>query len=210
MKRYTNKIEVGVKHLLSNDAVMRQLIERCSPLTCLKLEHNRFQSLVNAILSQQISIHAARSVQVRLLKYVGKNGINPNRIANLEPKELHALGISKPKALYLLELARKVESGQLLLNNIGRLSDEDLIEKLITGKGIGVLTAQMFMIFLLGRMDVLPWNDYAIRLALQRLYHLKGLPDKDRCLQIAKPWRPYATIGSWYCWRSHSLHLKED
>lgn len=203
MKRYTDKIETGTKHLHSSDLVMRELIERCTPFTSLKLEHNRFHSLVNAIISQQISIHAARSVQLRLLNHVGKTGINPKRIANLKLIELRALGISKPKGLYLLELARKVQSGHLALNKIGRLNDEALIEKLVTVKGIGTWTAQMFMIFSLGRMDVLPWNDYALRIALQRLYHLKELPNKDRCLQIAEPWRPYATIGSWYCWRSH-------
>ena len=85
---------------------------------------------------------------------------------------------------------------------MGRLSDEEVIEALTEVKGIGVWTAQMFLIFSLGRLDVLPHGDLGIRTAIQRLYGLDELPNREICHRIAEPWRPYASIASWYCWRS--------
>lgn len=97
---------------------------------------------------------------------------------------------------------RKVDDGTVPLDRIGRLADEEVIAKLTQIKGIGRWTAEMFLIFSLGRLDVLPVDDLGIRAALKRLHGLRELPDKKLCHELAAPWRPYATIGSWYCWRS--------
>jgi len=205
MKHYSGRIDAGVRQIRYRDPVMRELIRNCPPLTSLKLERNQFQSLTNSILSQQISINAARSVRTRLLEHLGVTGITPEGVANLNVEELRAVGVSRPKAHYLLELAHKVLAAQLKLDRMSRLSNEAVIEKLTGVKGIGVWTAQMFLIFSLGRLDVLPCNDFGVRSAIRRLYALGELPNKKKCLEVAEPWRPYATIGSWYCWRSHEL-----
>ena len=205
MKRYADKIDAGVKHLRSHDPVIRALVGKCPPLTSLRLERNRFGSLANSILSQQVSIHSARSVRSRLLKRVGPGRLTPEGIGRLSVEELRAIGVSRPKARYLLDLAQKVDSGQVRLNRMGRLKDEQVVQGLVGVKGIGVWTAQMFLIFALGRMDVMPWDDFGVRAAIQRLYGLEELPNKKTCLEIAAPWRPYATIASWYCWRSHEM-----
>jgi DNA-3-methyladenine glycosylase II len=107
-----------------------------------------------------------------------------------------------------LDLARKSLDGTVRLDRMGRLSDEAVIEMLTQVKGIGRWTAEMFLIFSLGRLDVMPVDDLGVRSAIKDLYGLGELPGKNKCLEIAAPWRPYATIGSWYCWRS--LDLKRN
>jgi DNA-3-methyladenine glycosylase II len=118
---------------------------------------------------------------------------------------MRAAGVSSQKAKYLLSLATMVRDGELPLKSLGRLSDEDVIARLVKVKGIGVWTAQMFLIFSLGRPDVFPSDDLGIRQAIRTLYGLAALPDKATSLRIAEPWRPYASIASWYCWQSLRL-----
>ena len=184
---------------------MLRLIGQCPPLTSLRLQSNRFAALTNSILSQQISVHAARAIRSRLTELVGEKNFTAGRIRQLRLKKLQSVGISRPKALYLKDLADNVHSGQLRLNQIGRKSDAAVIEELIQVKGIGVWTAQMFLIFALGRLDVFPHGDYGVRAAIQNLYGLEELPDKKTSSRISEPWRPYRTIATWYCWRSHDL-----
>ena len=100
------------------------------------------------------------------------------------------------------DLAAKVSGGAVRLHRAQRMPDDEVIAELIQVKGIGVWTAQMFLIFSLGRMDVFPHDDLGVRMAIRNLYGLDDLPDKPRSLSIAQPWRPYATIAAWYCWRS--------
>ena len=195
-----------MRHLRRVDPVMKQLIRTCPPLTALELQRNRFFSLANSILSQQISIHAARSIKARLLERTGPEGITPGTIARLDIEDLRAIGISRQKAAYLRDLAEKANSGSLDLDRIGRMRDDRVIEELVQVRGVGVWTAQMFLIFSLGRLDVFPHDDYGVRAAIHRLYGLDELPGKASCLRIAGPWRPYATIASWYCWRSHEMN----
>ncbi len=135
-------------------------------------------------------------------------GLNAESIARLTETQLRSVGLSRQKASYLLDLAQKTLDGTVRLNGIGRLGDEAVIEMLTRVKGIGRWTAQMFLIFSLGRPDVLPVDDLGVRAAIKDLYALDELPDKKTCLEIATPWRPYATIGSWYCWRSLDLKRK--
>ena len=205
VKRHTQKILKGTSQISAGDPVMRRVIAQCPPLTSLRLQSNRFQALVNSILSQQISIHAARTIRLRLAELAGSEGVTERRISQLSLVQLRSVGVSRPKATYLKDLADQIRSGQLRLNQIGRSSDSGVIEKLTTVKGIGVWTAQMFLIFSLGRLDVFPHDDYAIRAAIQNLYGLRELPDKKTSYRIAEPWSPYRTVATWYCWRSHEL-----
>ena len=180
---------------------MRDVIRRAGPFT-LKLRRDRFQALVHSILAQQISGHAAVAVRKKLELLAGEAGITPQRISVFSIDELRGAGLSKQKASYVLDLAHRVHAGELPLVRLARLSDEAVIESLIEVKGIGVWTAHMFLMFSLGRLDVLPHGDYGVRSAIQKLYGLKQLPDRQTCIRVAGPWRPYASIASWYCWRS--------
>ncbi|MGE5195021.1 MAG: DNA-3-methyladenine glycosylase family protein, partial [Deltaproteobacteria bacterium] len=166
---------------------------------------DRFGMLVASIISQQISGKAARSIRHRLVELIAPEKITPHTLAARTITELRSVGISPQKAGYLHDLAAKVDSGAVRLSQTGRMTDDEAIAELIQVKGIGVWTAQMFLMFSLGRLDVFPHEDLGIRMALKKLYGLAELPDKETSHEIARPWRPYATIASWYCWRSHEV-----
>jgi DNA-3-methyladenine glycosylase II len=118
---------------------------------------------------------------------------------------MRAAGLSSSKIIYLRGLAELAADGRLQLEQVGRFNDASIMAQLMAVKGIGRWTAQMFLIFSLGRLDVFPEGDLGIRVALQRLHRLPELPGPALCRELASPWRPYATIGSWYCWRSLDL-----
>lgn len=197
-------VQTGLDHLRAADPVMRKLIRAVGPYT-LRPTRNRFGILVRSIISQQISTAAARNIRGRLDARLEPGGMKPENLARLGVSDLRAVGLSRQKAAYLLDLAEKTLGGTVRLDKIGRLQDDAVIEMLTQVKGIGRWTAEMFLIFSLGRLDVLPVDDLGIRSALRNLYGLPELPDKKNCLELAAPWRPYASIGSWYCWRSLDL-----
>jgi DNA-3-methyladenine glycosylase II len=201
MSRNIEEIERGIRHLRRADPVMRSVIAKAGPFA-LQLRRDRFHSLVTSIIAQQISGSAARSIRQRLMDHIAPDKISPANLSCQTPEVLRTLGLSSQKASYLLDLAKRVECGDLRLDNIGRLTDEKVIQELIQVKGIGVWTAQMFLMFALGRLDVFPHDDLGVRTAIKNLYGLNDLPDKATSDRIAEPWRPYASIASWYCWRS--------
>ena len=200
----STEIEKGLKHLRRVDPIMRTVIGRAGPYQ-LKCRRDRFQALVSSIISQQISGSAARSIRQRLFEHVAPERLSPENLSCLTPEILRTLGLSSQKASYLRDLANLVVSGELRLDKLGRLEDEQVIEELIRVKGIGVWTAQMFLMFSLGRPDVFPHDDLGVRTAIRNLYGLKELPDRATSHRIAEPWRPYASMASWYCWRSLEL-----
>ena len=171
----------------------------------MKLKRDRFQALVFSIVSQQISGKAAEAIRLKLMDRLGPTGFTPGYISTLAIEDLRAVGLSKQKASYILDLAQRVHEGALPLERLARLPDDAVVEALIQVKGIGVWTAHMFLMFSLGRLDVLPHGDYGVRSAIQKLYGLDELPNRQECHRIAEPWRPYASIAAWYCWRSLEL-----
>ena len=197
----TTDVRRGLRHIRQSDPVMREVIRQAGPFA-LELGKNRFQMLVFSILAQQISGSAARSIRTKLLAYLEPDSLTPQSLVNVTKEELRTVGCSNQKATYLLDLADRVTSGELSLNRMGRMPDEKVIEELTKVKGIGVWTAQMFLIFSLGRLDVFPHADFGVRTAIKNLYGFEELPNRDECHRIAEQWRPYTTIGSWYCWRS--------
>ena len=199
-----DSVRCAQRHLKKSDPVMRRLIEAVGPFT-LRLDRDRFRMLVRSIISQQISGKAAQSIRKRLEALVAPEKISPHNLAALSVAELRSAGVSPQKAGYLHDLAAKVDSKTVRLHRIARMSDDEVIAELVQVKGIGVWTAQMCLMFSLGRLDVFPHDDLGIRAALKNLYGLSDLPDKQTSIEIARPWRPYATIASWYCWRSHEL-----
>ena len=192
-------IRHGLRHLRKSDPILGEVIRKAGPFR-LNLRHDRFRALALAIVSQQISGKAARSIWEKLK--VVADPLSPERIRQLSVEELRVAGLSKQKASYLIDLSEHVSEGRLNLKRIGRLSDDAVIASLIEVKGIGVWTAQMFLIFSLGRLDILPHGDLGVRMAMQKLYGLDELPNRKTCHRIAKSWRPYASIATWYCWRS--------
>jgi DNA-3-methyladenine glycosylase II len=183
---------------------MKAMIDAVGPYT-LRFERDRFAMLVRSIISQQISTSAARAIRNRLMDLVGADGLTAGSLARYTTDELRSVGLSPQKASYVADLATKVKDGAVDLRQIGRLSDEAVVETLTQVKGIGPWTAQMFLIFSLGRPDVFPHDDLGVRTAIRDRYGLDDLPDKATSHSIAASWRPFASVASWYCWRSLDL-----
>jgi len=195
------QVAAGTRHLRRVDPVLRRVITRVGPCT-LRPQRNRFAMLVWSIVSQQISSRAARSIQQRIVAHVAPRRICPEVFAEIPDATLRQLGVSPQKLQSIRDLTTRVLRREPSLASLHRYDDQAVIDRLILIRGIGVWTAQMFLMFSLGRPDVLPWGDLGIRTALQRLYHLDALPNRAECEAIAAVWRPHATVASWYCWRS--------
>jgi DNA-3-methyladenine glycosylase II len=187
-------------HFRRHDLVLHDVVRRVGPFT-LKPQRNRFGMLVRSIIAQQISMGAARSIHARLVTLLKPGGLRPDALAALSIQQLRSVGLSPQKTAYVHDLAAKVQNGTVNLSRVGRLSDEQIIENLTQVKGIGRWTAQMFLIFALGRPDVFPIDDFGVRSAMADLYNLKPDAPRSAYLEIGLRWSPYASVGSWYCWR---------
>lgn len=198
------EIQRAIDHLVKRDAIMAELIERVGPFR-LSLEEDYFKALVRSILAQQISTSAARSINARLVAAVQDDPSMEAGIHRHSVEELRQLGISRPKAVYLKDLAAKALSGEVRLGSLAEKSNDEVIEELTQVKGIGKWTAQMFLIFSLGRLDIFPADDLGVRAAIKRLYRKRTLPKPKQLRKYEKLWHPYSSIASWYCWRSFDL-----
>jgi 3-methyladenine DNA glycosylase/8-oxoguanine DNA glycosylase len=192
----------AVRHLSQADPVLHGIIEQVG--SCgLRADGGGgpFAALVEAILYQQITGKAAATIHGRLREAVGRKHPRPPDIAALSDDALRVAGLSRQKIGYLRDLVEKAANG-LPLGRLRRLADDDVVAALVGVKGIGRWTAEMFLMFRLGRPDVLPVDDYGIRKAMQRAYRKRALPKPDWMRRTAEPWRPYRSIASWYLWRS--------
>ncbi len=194
----------ALRHLRRSDPVLKQVIDRVGPFQ-LEPRRGRFQSLVRSILAQQISTAVARSMLRKLEARLAPRKLTPESLGGLSFDDLRGLGLSRQKSTYLQDLTDKVVSKTVKLHRVHRLTDEEIIEELIQVKGIGRWTVQMFLIFCLGRPDVFAPDDFGLRSAIQKLYGLAELPKRAEAEAIAAPWRPHATVASWYLWRSLEL-----
>jgi DNA-3-methyladenine glycosylase II len=189
------------RHLARRDPVLKSLIQAIGPCT-LRYNPNRFGALVRSIVSQQISTKAAAAIAARLEQALASTGLTPGGILALSAAELRAVGLSAAKARSLCDLAERAHNRTLALDTIHELPDEDVIAQLVPVRGIGRWTAEMFLIFSLGRLDILPVDDGGLRAGIQREYGLPTPPTKARMVELAEPWRPYRSIATWYFWRS--------
>ncbi len=190
----------AVRHLRRADPHLRAIIDRIGP--CLLEPYaDRFSALVRSIVSQQISSKAARSINLKLIA-IGGDPHSPERLIELGETRLRSVGLSGPKARYVLNLAGAVAAGEVPLDEFDDTwDDEAIIESLTAVKGIGVWTAEMFLIFVMNRPDVLPAGDLGVRSALRQRHGLNELPAPRDCHALAESWRPYRTVASWYIWK---------
>ena len=192
----------AVTHLKRADPVLARVIERVGPCRYApRKEGPHFDALVRSIIYQQLSGKAAATIHARFIALYPRHP-KPEQVLATPDETLRGAGLSRQKIAYLRSLAEHVHSGELPLARIARLSDESILERLVAVKGIGRWTAQMFMMFRLGRLDVLPDLDLGIQNAIREAYGLKKRPTPKEVLRIGEGWRPYATIASWYLWRS--------
>jgi DNA-3-methyladenine glycosylase II len=189
------------RHLSRRDPVLKRLIRAVGPCT-LTYRRDRFGSLVRSIISQQISTKAAAAITGRLEQTLKEAGIVPSAILGLSPEGFRAAGLSAAKVRALCDLAEKVQDQTVPLKRLHRLPDEEVIARLVHVRGIGRWTAEMFLIFSLGRLDVLPVDDWGLRSAVRKQFELNEAPGKTVLTELAEPWRPYRSVATWYLWRS--------
>jgi DNA-3-methyladenine glycosylase II len=201
MPFHAQDIRAAVQHLRRADPKMKEIIRNIGPFT-LKTHSDRFLLLVRSIISQQISVSAAKSIMGRLEGAVAPQKISADALRAFDAESLRPLGVSPQKAGYLIDLTQRAHSGALQLNKVARMDDEAAIEHLIQVKGVGRWTAQMFLIFGLGRLDVMPHGDLGIQVAIRRNYGLRKNPKPQRIDRLATHWRPYCSIASWYLWQT--------
>lgn len=194
-------IKAALTHLKKKDPVLKEVIRQVGPFTH-RTNRNRFNMLVVSILSQQISVAAARTIRQRFLNLLNARTFRAESIAGLDVDTLRSVGISRQKAGYILDLARKTVDGTVHFRNFSRMSNDEIIADLTQVKGIGVWTAQMFLMFSLGRLDVFPVDDLGLQNAMKKIYSLPADCPKKKLVEIAETWSPYETIASWYCWQS--------
>ena len=192
----------ALTHLRADPALARIIAQvgRCrfAPTT----DGTHFDALVRSIIYQQLSGKAAATIHGRVQAIFGGRPPTPAELAATPDEALRAAGLSRQKLGYLKDLAARVHSGAVPLDHLDGLPDDEIIEALVQVKGIGRWTAQMFLMFRLGRPDVLPELDLGIQKGIQRAYRLRSLPKPERVRKIGAKWAPYSTVACWYLWRS--------
>jgi DNA-3-methyladenine glycosylase II len=191
---------VAQRAISRRDSKLRPIIKRVGPCT-LRPMADRFSVLVRTIISQQLSTKAALTIGDRLLALV-PGGFTPERLGKLRDEQIRSCGISGGKLKSIRDLCARIGGGHLNPDDFPALSDEVLREKLTEVHGIGPWSVDMYLIFCLGRLDVLPVGDLGLRLGVKKAYGLREPPTVARMVEIGEVWRPYRTIGTWYMWRS--------
>ena len=192
----------AIRYLRKADPVLANVIDTVGKCTLVpRTEGTHFDYVVRSIVYQQLSGKAAATIHGRFLELLDKNEPAPAQVLRIAEPELRRVGLSGQKAKYIRSVAEQSHSGELAIETLHELTDEEIIAALTQIKGVGVWTAQMFLIFRLGRPDVLPVADLGIQKGVQRAYGLRKLPKPERVQKIGKKWAPYRTVGSWYMWR---------
>lgn len=191
---------------LRKDRKLAKVIDRIGEFN-LSLTKNPYESLVEAIITQQLSAKAADSISTKFRAIYGKFP-KPSDVMETSDAKLRKAGLSYMKVSYIKNLSKKVESKEIRLSYMKNLSDEEIIVQLTQVKGIGRWTAEMFLIFSLGRLDVLPVGDLGLRKGIKNLYSLEELPEKEQIERIAEKWRPYRSMATWYLWRSQDESIE--
>ncbi len=198
------------RELAATDPTMAALIERLGKIDIATRLRRRseerpadaYGALLRAIVGQQLSTKAARTIYGRVLELFDGSTPSPQQLLEVDEGDLRACGLSGRKAEYVRDLAVHVIDGELELGRLDQLSDEQVIEEIVAVRGLGVWTAEMFLLFHLERPDVLSGGDLGIRKAVQVEYELTEMPTPARVLEIGEPWRPHRSLASLYLWES--------
>lgn len=190
-----------VKLLLRTDVDLARIISNVGKYS-IEIHDNPFESLVRSIIYQQLASKSANAIFQRFIGFYGNSFPLPNQIVDTDAMILRKIGLSYKKITYVKDLSTKITMGELLLDKLVNLSDEQVISELVKVKGIGRWTAEMFLIFCLKREDVFPLSDLGIKKAIKLLYNLDTLPSNEFIVSKSAKWRPYRSIAAWYLWKS--------
>ena len=191
----------AILHLKKADPVLAGIIDRVGPYR-IQFREPAFETLVRSIVYQQLSGRVALRIFERLLDLVPERRLTPAAVLALTVEQMRAAGLSGQKTAYIRDLAARTNAREVDFALLPALSDDEVVETLTRVKGVGVWTAHMFLIFALERPDVLPVGDLGVRTAMRRAYRMRALPKPARMERIARAWRPWCSVASWYLWRS--------
>jgi DNA-3-methyladenine glycosylase II len=191
----------AILHLRKADPVLAGIIERVGPYR-IEFREPAFETLVRSIVYQQLSGRVATHIFNRLLDLVPQRVLTPAAVLALTVEQMRAAGLSGQKTAYIRDLAARTFAGEVDFTLLPAMSDHEVIEALTRVKGVGEWTAHMFLIFALQRPDVLPVGDLGVRVAMRKAYRMRALPKPARMEKIARAWRPWCSVASWYLWRS--------
>jgi DNA-3-methyladenine glycosylase II len=192
----------ALNHLRKADPVLQRVIERVGSYRLKpRSEGTHFDHIARAIVYQQLSGKAAATIHGRVCALFPNAAIDPALLLTMPDEQLRGAGLSRAKAAYLRDLAARSTSGALRVDMLHELPDDDILSQLVAVKGVGVWTAQMFLMFRLGRLDILPGSDLGIRKGVQMAYGMRSLPTPKKVEELGARWAPYRTVASWYLWR---------
>jgi DNA-3-methyladenine glycosylase II len=195
-------------HLRKVDPLLAKMIDQVGPCEDTPATHlSHFEALARAVVYQQLSGKAAATIYGRFEALCNGAGVVPAAVMGLSDEQLRAAGLSRQKTASLKDFATKCLESVVLIDRLHELPDEEIISELTQVRGIGLWTAQMFLMFRLGRPDVLPHLDLGIRKGLQKTYGLDDLPTPQQVLELGEKWRPHCTLACWYLWRSLEIQL---
>ena len=206
---FDNVVVAATTYLRDIDPVMRATIDLVGPCT-LQPDPGIFNALVDAVISQQISVKAADAIMARVRAALPEGQVTPENLLPFDFDRLRTLGLSTPKARYIRNLVEHVSSGQLQLEALIELDDEEIISQLTAVKGIGRWTAEMSLIFTFGRPDVLPVDDLGFLEGVRVAYQLPERPTKQEARERGELWRPYRTFATWYMWAVRRITVKNE
>lgn len=194
-------------YLQAHDTILGDVIKN-APLPAYVPHKNYYQELVESIISQQLSVKAAATILKRFKELFSTDFPSPEDILATDIEDLRGVGLSRQKASYIKDLAGRVLDGSVQFAHLDSLTNQEIIDELVQIKGVGVWTVHMFLLFCMGRLDVLPTGDLGIKNGIHKLYALPEKPSADDIATIAidNHWHPYESIASWYVW--HSLDNK--
>lgn len=197
------QLQKAADHLSKHDPRLAAIITQFG-LCTIEPHDDYYRELVDSIISQQLSVKASATIVKRFIGLFGDKFPTPEQILQRDIDELRAVGMSRSKASYVLDLAAHILEGTLQPKKLPDLPNDEVIRELVTIKGIGEWTAHMFLIFSLGRLDILATGDLGVRMAMKRLYDLPEVPKPDEMRAIAQKyhWHPYESIACWYLWKS--------
>lgn len=199
--------EEAVRHLRATDATLARLMERAGPFALeIRKLHDPFEALARNIIYQQLHGKAAAAIHARVLALFGGDKLRPEDVLGAPDETLRGAGLSGAKLAALRDLAAKTADGTVpTLARLRRMPDEEIVERLTRVRGIGRWTVEMLLMFRLGRADVLPVGDFAVRKGFALAYGLEESPKPKELTEYGERWRPYRSVASWYMWRAVDL-----
>lgn len=196
------ELDRGIAHIAQHDPLLMGVVTT-TPRPTFRPHTDYYRELVESIISQQLSVKAAATIYRRFVDSFG-HVPSPSEILARDDDSLRGVGLSGQKTRYIKDLATRVESGEVRFDHLDELSNDEIVAELTAVKGVGEWTVHMFLMFCMGRLDVLPVGDLGIKNAIQRLYSLNTVPAPETIVDIANKnsWHPYESVASWYLWKT--------